>query len=361
MRLTVLGLWAACCCALVGFSACGAQTSVGTTDQAKTNAVARGQRPIVLEWVGDIALSTDLGLPRGGLTGALKPVAGLLRHADLTLGNLEGTLSTSGSSKCGATTATDCFAFRAPPSYAGQLRSLGFDVLNQANNHALDDGPEGQRQTIAALNHAGVAHDGLPGEITLRRVAGRSVAIVGFAPYRYASNLLDIKSAAALVRHARRLASLVVVIIHAGAEGVGETHTPRGPEFFLGEDRGDARAFSHAMIDAGAGIVLGSGPHVIRGVEHYRNRLIAYSLGNFVGYRTLGEGGALSQSGILRLRLSASGLVLGGRWISINLIGGLPRRDPANVSAHVVERLSREDFGHDRFAMDASGLIMAPR
>ena len=78
------------------------------------------------------------------------------------------------------------------------------------------------------------------------------------------------------------------MIIHAGAEGADQLHTPYGSQYYLGENRGNARAFAHAVIDAGASIVLGSGPHVIRGIERYRGRLIAYSLGNFVGYHTLG-------------------------------------------------------------------------
>ena len=109
------------------------------------------------------------------------------------------------------------------------------------------------------------------------------------------------------MRRARRRASLVVVIIHAGAEGAGALHTPHGSEFFVGENRGNPRAFAHAVVDAGASLVVGSGPHVIRGVERYRGRMIAYSLGNFVGYHTLAGGGVLSDSAILRVTLGADG------------------------------------------------------
>jgi len=316
------------------------------------------QRPITIEWVGDIALSSERGLPPGGLAVALAPVRGLLRDSDITIGNLEGTLSVGGSSKCGTrVSGGDCYAFQAPPAYAGQLRSLGFGDLNLANNHSLDYGPGGRAQTIGALNAAGITHDGLPGEIAIRRVAGRRVAILGFAPYPYDANLLDIPAAQALVRRARRMASLVVVIIHAGAEGADQAHTPYGEQYYLGEDRGNARGFAHAVINAGASIVLGSGPHVIRGIQRYRNRLIAYSLGDFVGYHTLADGGVLSESAILRVTLGGGGRVVRGRWISIRLDGGLPRPDPANASAQFLRTLSREDFGSDRFAIMASGAI----
>jgi len=320
-------------------------------------AKTRRVRPITLEWVGDIALSTQRGLPPGGLDHALAPVRGLLRTAQITMGNLEGTLSVGGSSKCGGIGGGTCFAFQAPPSTASQLRALGFDVLNLANNHSLDYGYSGRAQTIGALNRAGIAHTGLPGEITYRRFAGVPVAFVGFAPYSFDGNLLDIPAAQALVREARKHASLVVVVIHAGAEGAGALHTPYGSEYYLGEDRGNPRAFAHAVINAGASIVLGSGPHVIRGVERYRGRLIAYSLGNFVGDNTLSDSGVLAESAILRVTLGQNGRVLAGRWISIQIDGGLPRSEPSNASARLMISLSHQDFPTDHFDIGPRGFF----
>jgi poly-gamma-glutamate capsule biosynthesis protein CapA/YwtB (metallophosphatase superfamily) len=284
----------------------------------------------------------------------------LLRNADLTLGNLEGTLSTGGGSKCGGIGGGTCFAFQAPPFTASALGSLGFDLVNQANNHSLDYRPSGRSQTISALRHAHLAHTGLPGQITVLRIAHRKVAFLGFAPYPYDGDLLNIPAAKALVKRARRRASLVVVIIHAGAEGANQLHTPHGTQSYLGENRGNARGFAHAAIDAGASIVLGSGPHVIRGVERYRGRLIAYSLGNFVGYHTLGLGGVLSESAILRVTLGDGGRVLAGRWIPIRLVEGLPRPDPTHASAKLVATLSRADFPGGHYTVGPSGLFHLP-
>jgi hypothetical protein len=310
--------------------------------------------------VGDIALSTQRGLPPGGVERALAPVRKLLRNANITLGNLEGTLSTNGPSKCGGIGGGTCFAFQAPPSTATALGSLGFDLVNQANNHSLDYGYSGRSQTIAALRRAHIAHTGFPGEIAVLHVAGRKIAFLGFAPYPYDANLLDIPAAKALVKRARKRASLVVVIIHAGGEGANQLHTPYSTQYYLGENRGDARAFAHAVIDAGASIVLGSGPHVIRGVERYHGRLIAYSLGNFVGYHTLGGGGVLSESAILRVTLGGGGRVLAGRWIPITLVEGLPRPDPTHASAKLVAMLSREDFPGAHYTIGPSGLFHLP-
>jgi poly-gamma-glutamate capsule biosynthesis protein CapA/YwtB (metallophosphatase superfamily) len=320
------------------------------------------RKAITLEWVGDIALSTQRGLPPGGLARALAPVARQLHEAQITTGNLEGTLSTGGPSKCGAGVGGGtCFAFQAPPSTAGQLRALGFDLVNQANNHSLDFGTSGRAQTLGALRAAGIAYTGLPGQITRLNVNGIRVAFLGFAPYSFDANLLDIPAAQALVRRARREASLVVVFIHAGAEGADQLHTPYGTQYYLGEDRGDARAFAHAMIDAGASIVLGSGPHVIRGVERYRNRLIAYSLGDFVGYHTLSDVGALAESGILRVTLAPGGRVLKARWISIHLAGGLPYPEPSQQSARLVSALSREDFPSGHYGIPPDGRFRIAR
>lgn len=315
------------------------------------------QSQVTLQWVGDIALSAQRGLPPGGLVHALGPVAPQLHDAQLTLGNLEGTLSSGGTSKCGPGSIGGgvCFAFQAPPSTARELSRLGFGLLNQANNHSEDFGPSGRAQTLNALRAAGIEHTGLPGEITRLMVGGVPVAFLGFAPYSFDANLLDIPAAQALVRRARRSAAIVVVIIHAGAEGADQLHTPTGTQFYLGENRGNARSFAHAVINAGASIVFGSGPHVIRGVERYRGHLIAYSLGNFVGYHTLSGQGVLSQSAILRVTLSPTGRLVAARWISIRLIDGLPRPEPGEQSAKLVAALSREDFSTDHYVIPPDG------
>jgi poly-gamma-glutamate capsule biosynthesis protein CapA/YwtB (metallophosphatase superfamily) len=317
-------------------------------------------RSLSVNWVGDISLSSSAGLPADPATlfaGVKRP----LRATDVTIGNLEGTLGSGGSSKCGGGSA-NCFAFQAPPAYARVFRGAGFDVMNLANNHGFDYGAAGQRQTIAALERAGIEYTGRPGEILVRRVRGLAIAAVGFAPYPWASQLRDIEEAQALVRRADRRADLVIVAMHAGAEGADQTHTPTGTEVAFGEDRGDTRGFAHAVIRAGADLVLGSGPHVVRGVERYRGRLIAYSLANFLGYHTFSTGGVLSLSGILRVRVSASGRPLGGRWISVRLDGaGVPDVDSSGEAARLVRSLSREDFGRSAYPMGTNGELQPAR
>lgn len=317
-------------------------------------------RVLTLSWVGDIAFSTDEGLPAGGVQGAIGPLRGALA-ADLVTGNLEGTLATGGPSKCRGGSGGDCYAFRAPPAYARGLRRAGFDLVNTANNHHNDFGASGRAQTLAALRGAGIAAAGAPGQVTVLRAGGARVAFVGFAPYPWAAPLLDLGAVRSLVRRAAAQADLVVVLFHGGAEGGDRTHVPFGPESAFGERRGSLRAFAHAAIDAGAGVVLGSGPHVIRGIERYRNRLIAYSLGNFAGPNTLGRGGLTGLSAILRLRLTDQGDVLGGRWVPlVEVAPGVPRRDPYARSTQLVRRLSFSDFRR-RFSITGDGRILPAR
>jgi hypothetical protein len=313
--------------------------------------------PIAIQWVGDTVLASSYGTPPNGGRDSLAGVARSLKIGDFTTGNLEETLSSGGTSHCAGSSSTTCFAFQAPPSYARLLTGAGFELVNLANNHAHDFLASGMRQTERALRKAHLKWTGRPGQITVMSKKGVRVAFVGFAPYPWASRLEDVAAAQRLVRKADARADLVVVFIHAGAEGSDQIHVPRGTEYFLGENRGDSRRFTHAAIAAGADLVVGSGPHVIRGVEWFRHRLIAYSTGNFAGYNNFGLGGNLSLSGIFRVTLRPDGTFVKGRWVPVRLVGpGLPQLDSSKASLHLVSTLSREDFGANgaRFRTDGT-------
>jgi poly-gamma-glutamate capsule biosynthesis protein CapA/YwtB (metallophosphatase superfamily) len=272
---------------------------------------------------------------------------------DVVLGNLEGTLTTQSGGKCGAGS-TNCYAFRTPPSYARWLKRAGFTVLNLANNHANDFGAAGLRETVRTLDRAKLLHTGAPGEIAYQKVGDLTVATVGFASYPWAQSLTDIPAAARLVHRADENADLVIVTFHGGAEGASKQRVVRGAEYFLGENRGNLIPFAHAVVDAGADLVVGHGPHVLRGMEWYRGRLIAYSLGNFAGYKVFALDGPLSVSGILRLTLRGDGRFEGGILVPTQLTGpGLPALDPAERAHGSIRELSRADFG-------ARGVAVAP-
>jgi hypothetical protein len=146
-----------------------------------------------------------------------------------------------------------------------------------------------------------------------------------------------------------------------GAEGRDQQHVRHGNEYFLGENRGNPIAFTHSVVDAGADLVLGSGPHVLRGMEWYRGRLIAYSLGNFLGNGTLSIGGILGVSGILHVALRSDGSWIGGDLTPVRLVSpGLPALDPAEEAHGVVRTLSKDDFGRNAMRISRTGVLSPP-
>jgi poly-gamma-glutamate capsule biosynthesis protein CapA/YwtB (metallophosphatase superfamily) len=279
---------------------------------------------------------------------------------DVVFGNLEGTLTDVAESlKCGAGS-DNCFAFRAPPGYARHLAVAGFTVMSTANNHSYDFGQAGEEETLRALRRAGIAQTGRPGQVTVVEAAGRRVAFVGFASYSNTAPLTDPVAARALIRRAREEADLVVVAFHAGREGSDAQHVTGETELYLGEDRGNPEAFAHMAIEAGADLILGSGPHVLRGMEIYRKRLIAYSLGNFSGYENFSLEGALGISAVLHVTLAADGSFRAGRIASLRLIeDGQPVPDPEGTAASLIATLSEEDFGSKGVEVGREGRILS--
>jgi poly-gamma-glutamate capsule biosynthesis protein CapA/YwtB (metallophosphatase superfamily) len=305
-------------------------------------AAAAERRPITLVWGGDVTLGSDYGRPPQRGWPQLAGIADLLRRPDVAAVNYEGTLGRRGPSKC-AGGRRNCFAFNAPASHAGTLRRAGVDIVNQANNHAFDFGATGFRATRAALASAHVRFTGAPGQVEVLRRHRTRIAFAGFSIYPWSASMRD---PAPLVRRAARRADIVVAFVHAGAEGAGKVHVPLGHEHAFGEDRGDSRRFAHAAIDAGADLVVGSGPHVVRGAEIYRDRLIAYSLGNLTGWKNFSTAGASGLSALLSVTLDPDGRLLGGHVTSLALDRvGVPHIDPRPRAEALMRRVSASDFG----------------
>ena len=319
-----------------------AKTPTSTVVKTPTRTAPAGV--VTIAATGDIVMGSTPNLPPDGGRSFFDNVETDL-SGDVVLGNLEGTLSVGGGSKCGAGS-TNCYAFQTPPSYAAWLKKAGFTVMNLANNHAYDFGPSGQAQTLAALQKQRLGTTGRPGEIAYQQVGDIKVALLGFAPYKWAQSLTNIPAARRLVKKAAANADVVIVTMHAGAEGSDKMRVRKGTEMFLGENRGNSVAFTHAVVDAGADLVVGSGPHVLRGMEWYHGHLIAYSLGNFAGYKVFAMGGPLSISGILRVTLRGDGGFDSGTLVPTRMVGaGLPALDPAETAHGMVRTLSKEDFG----------------
>lgn len=310
---------------------------------------------------GDIIIGDAGALPAADGAGFFDRVAEALA-ADLVMGNLEQPLTDdTGFRKCGEGS-TGCHAFRAPPGYAAHLRDAGFRLLNLANNHGNDYGPQGHANTQAALSDHGLAHTGDRDQITVVEAAGSSVAVVGFSAYSWTNDLNDLSQASDVVSRAAGQADLVVVQVHLGAEGADQSRVPTGPETFFGENRGDPRAFARAVIDAGADLVVGHGPHVLRGLEFYQGRLIAYSLGNFAGGGgTLNASGPLGLGAVLKVTLTPAGEFTGGQLISTHMYdAGVPAVDPEQRSLALVREVTGLDFPDTGARLGPDGEITAP-
>ena len=343
--------------------------SPGSTEAVSSEAPQRVTSPpvkakaasVTITAVGDTMLGNTPDLPPDPAT-YFEAVESILDPgAQIVFGNLEGTLTSSTTSKCGVQKGPDksCFAFRDPSGYAQYFKAAGFTILNDANNHSFDFGAAGQAQTVQAIHAAGLAQTGLPGEITMIRTNGINVAFLAFAPYAYDADLLDLPADQALIRQAGREANVVVVYMHAGAEGPEADHVTGREEYYLGENRGNAEAFAHMAIDTGASLVIASGPHVLRGLQFYQGHLIAYSLGNFASYGNFSTEGDLDMSMILRVTLSPAGKFERARIYPIKFTGeGQPV--PGGGAIPFVAQLAAGDFGSSAARILPSGVIEAP-
>ncbi len=285
-------------------------------------ATGRGAaREIVITGVGDIMLGSaypEPGLlpPSDNPFNLLGSIADTLSSSDITFGNLEGSFLDSGQpwKKCRDTTV--CYLFRMPERYISALTLSGFDILSVANNHFGDFGPPGRTRTRQILDSVGIEYAGLvehPWTIFMKDSV--RYGFCAFAPNAGTVNLNETARAAAIVRMLADSCDIVIVSFHGGAEGADYQHVPRQMEIFHGEERGDVYHFAHTMIDSGADIVFGHGPHVTRAIEVYRDRFISYSMGNFCTYGRINLNGPNGLAPIVRIRVDQTGKFLSGRII----------------------------------------------
>ncbi len=299
---------------------------------------------VTIKAVGDIVLGSDWPTPHYPADFDIRAQAGMrqvLGQADVVFGNFEGALTKHNVSTKKANGST-VFVFRMPPRFAGLLRGAGFNVLAIANNHTLDFGERGLADTLKHLSRAGVLAIGEADKIVLQKVRDVTLAWIGFSHLDRHNNVRDFDKLAELVRRARRLADLVIVSVQAGAEGTDYLRLRDHEETFLGENRGNTFAFARKAIDLGADLVIGHGPHVLRGIECYKGKLIAYSLGNFVGYNALSIKRAAAVTIVLEVKLSKQGQTLGFDVSPLKFNEErFPEPDPDALASYLINDLSR--------------------
>jgi poly-gamma-glutamate capsule biosynthesis protein CapA/YwtB (metallophosphatase superfamily) len=313
------------------------------------------QDAITIAAVGDIMLgSTSIDetfLPPNDGADILKEVTPVLSAADIAFGNLEGPMLEGGENKKCEPTATRCFAFRMPTRYGNLLKDAGFDVLSLANNHAFDFGDEGRISTRRVLDELGIKHAGSDKDkfaMTVVEAKGKRVAFIGFAHNTLVPNVNDLVFARALVGQANKKADLVVVSFHGGAEGPGAQRVPQRLEMFGTEKRGNLPLFARTVIDAGADLVLGHGPHILRGMEIYKDRLVVYSMGNFATYGMFKLKDETALTAIFEIKIAPDGKFLSGRLHAGEQLGrGGPSLDESGKAIRKVRELSKMDFGRN--------------
>ncbi|MBK9088694.1 MAG: CapA family protein [Holophagales bacterium] len=314
-------------------------------------------RTVTIAAVGDTMVGsvfpTLAAMPPDSGQRVFERVRDLWSGADIVTGNLEGTISSDPSSV--RALGKNSYRFLMPAESLAIYRDAGFNVLCVANNHAMDAGPSARLATLAALDEAGIAHGGSldrPSTVVTTS-SGVRVGFVAAAPHMGCFPL-DAEAVAQKVKELKEKegCSLVLVSMHAGAEGEAALHVTRATEMFLEANRGNVFAFARAVIDAGADLVIGSGPHVPRGMEVYKGRLIAYSLGNFATWGSFNVRGPSGLGLVLRVVLCEDGTLVGLRIRSTRqdkgsaawAAGIAAEPDPDEGARKLVERLSREDF-----------------
>ncbi len=310
---------------------------------------------------GDIMMGTtypSIMLPANEGRDLFRDAKDILSGADLTVGNLEGAICDGGRSTKG--TGPNSYAFRTPTSYGHLLKEAGFDFLSMANNHANDFGLEGIESTESVLDEQGILYSGIDGRVESAVIErkGLKIGLCAFGHNSYTLKHTDLNTVGRIVDDLVSRCDLVIVSFHGGAEGRTKNHLPNGPETFLGENRGSLRQLAHFCIDHGADVVYGHGPHVVRAIEVYKDRFIAYSLGNFCTPYNVSLTGISGYAPVVEININADGSFIDGKIHSFLQTRGIgPREDITGSVAREIRNLSNTDIPQSQATIDAQGYI----
>lgn len=321
-------------------------------------------RTVSVIGVGDMMLGTNYPaasyLPKNGGKDLLKDVTPILQAADVTFGNLEGTILDEGGTVKRCNDPSVCYAFRSPESYGQHFATAGFDIVSLANNHSGDFGPVGRKKTKSVLDELGIYYAGLlqtDEQITFEQ-DGIRYGFCAFAPNSGTVDVRNIPRAKQIVKELAAKSDIVIVSFHGGAEGAKNQRVTKQTETYYGENRGNVHAFAHAVVDAGADVVFGHGPHVTRAAELYNDRFIIYSLGNFCTYGRFNLRDVAGIAPIIELELTTEGAFVSGKAISIyqQKTHG-PKIDPQNRAVKKLQELTNLDFPNTSLVIGDDGSL----
>jgi len=313
--------------------------------------------------VGDIMLGTNYPnssyLPPNDGKDILQPIKKFLKGGDVVFGNLEGVLLSGEGQIKKCSNPAICYAFKMPDHYADYLSDAGFNLLSLANNHSMDFGSLGAANTMILLNKLSLHYAGLEKcPYTTFEKDGIRYGFAAFAPNTGTIKMNDYVQARKIISHLDTISDIVIVSFHGGAEGSAMKHVTRKTEMFLEENRGNPYEFARMAIDAGADVVLGHGPHVTRAIDIYKDKFIAYSLGNFATYGRFNLSGPNGIAPIIELNVSDNGTFISGKIFSTKQIGeGGPVIDEENRVLKEIQELTLKDIPECILNIDSNGTI----
>ena len=328
------------------------------------NSSAQSQKAISLSAVGDIMPGTlfpsKIYLPPNDNCAILfenaKP---FIQSSDIAFGNLEGSYLDEGPvvKKCNDT--TKCYAFRSPEKYFGDVVAAGFTMFSMANNHSFDFGELAVLKTFQLADSFQVAVAGpLSRPYAIVERNNLKIGLTAFAPNKGTQDMNDYSLIRSIVGHLDTLCDIVVFSFHGGAEGAQYQSVTKLAETFYGENRGNVYEIARVAIDAGADVVLGHGPHVLRAFDLYKNRFIAYSLGNFCTPVRMNLKGANGLSVVAQLNLTKNGEFIDGQIVPfVQDYGKGPVYDPQKGAIKKIKQLTESDLSESPIRISDEGVI----
>ncbi|HEX3867888.1 MAG TPA: CapA family protein [Gemmatimonadaceae bacterium] len=292
------------------------------------------------------------------------PLRQLVSGADLVLLNVEGAIGAGPAPRKCAPKSRNCFAFRQPPSAAAALASIADSgavvVGNVANNHSHDAGNAGRDTTIALLRSAGARVTGADTLATPVVIGlGDTIGVLGFHTDTSTPDARDLRAVRRHVGRAVARYGTVVVTMHLGAEGPPAQRTRNANERFLKENRGNPVAFADAALAAGATLVVGHGPHVLRAAEWRGNRLVLYSLGNLLTYGPFSLHEPTNRGAVLCATIDSAGSVSQATLTpTMQRYPGVLVPDSTHRAWRLVDSLSALDFPRTGVVVDSTGTLL---
>lgn len=322
---------------------------------------------IIINAVGDTMIGTLYPvklLPPDHGKAALNFVRPYLTNGnpDILIANLEGAATYYNKTLKDVSTGRS-FAFQMPPGYLKYLKEAGFNAVNTANNHALDFGERGFSDTRKYLDFVGIKYTGAKNEVLQLRIKGRKIAIIGFTWFDFSNNILKLEECVPFIKAVSLSNDIVIIEVHGGSEGEPALHLTNTMEYFGGNPRGNMVRFAHLAVDNGADLIIGHSPHVPRAMELYKNKLIAYSLGNFVTYSKFITSGSRKFGLILNVSLNEKGDFISGRIIPLiqftdGIYKGIPKYDEKGNVIKLIRKLSGEDIKNNPLIIEKDGTMM---